>query len=49
MTKFLEACKDQQRGVVFAYYVTNPERYSLVEFDADFKALSIDDKLEHPK
>jgi glucose-1-phosphate thymidylyltransferase len=49
MTKFLEACKNPKGGIVFAYRVTDPERYGVVEFDDAFKALSIEEKPEHPK
>jgi glucose-1-phosphate thymidylyltransferase len=49
MTTFLEACKNPQGGIVFAYQVTDPERYGVVEFDADFKALSIEEKPQEPK
>lgn len=36
-------------GVVFAYHVSDPERYGVVEFDDDFKAVSIQEKPTHPK
>lgn len=36
-------------GIVFAYLVKDPERYGVVDFDADFKALSIEEKPEKPK
>ena len=34
---------------VFGYYVDDPERYGVVEFDADKKAVSIEEKPKHPK
>jgi glucose-1-phosphate thymidylyltransferase len=49
MTKFLAECLDPQGGIVFAYQVTDPERYGVVEFDDDFKALSIEEKPTEPK
>lgn len=36
-------------GTIFAYHVSDPERYGVVEFDQDFKVLSIEEKPTHPK
>ena len=49
LEELLKANNDPQGGVVFAYHVHDPERYGVVEFDADKKALSIEEKPEKPK
>ena len=36
-------------GVIFAYHVSDPERYGVVEFDNDMKVLSIEEKPKEPK
>jgi glucose-1-phosphate thymidylyltransferase len=40
---------DPTGGVVFAYHVSDPERYGVVEFDKDNKAISIEEKPQRPK
>lgn len=49
MSKKLQACADPDGGIVFAYAVTDPERYGVVEFDEERKVLSIEEKPQHPK
>lgn len=44
-----EAGRLDEGGLVFAYYVQDPERYGVVEFDADFNVLSIEEKPQRPK
>jgi len=49
MAKLLQASSDPDGGVVFAYQVSDPERYGVVEFDQDKKAISIEEKPTSPK
>lgn len=44
-----EAGELTEGGTIFAYYVRDPERYGVVEFDADNKAVSIEEKPVKPK
>ncbi|WP_209560398.1 glucose-1-phosphate thymidylyltransferase RfbA [Frigoribacterium sp. PvP032] len=45
----LRANTDPDGGVIFAYHVSNPRAYGVVEFDDTFTAKSIEEKPEHPK
>ena len=47
--QILRDCKKPDGGVIFAYHVSDPNRYGVVEFDADAKAVSIEEKPENPK
>jgi glucose-1-phosphate thymidylyltransferase len=49
MQKLLQSNADPEGGVVFAYHVTDPERYGVVEFDADKNVISIEEKPKTPK
>ena len=47
--KLTEAAQLKRGAVVFGYYVSDPERFGVVEFDATGRAVSIEEKPEHPK
>ena len=50
LPELMDSAKVRATGAsVFAYHVTDPERYGVVEFDADMKALSIEEKPANPK
>lgn len=49
LSKLLQSCADPDGGIVFAYPVHDPERYGVVEFDADNKVISIEEKPTQPK
>jgi glucose-1-phosphate thymidylyltransferase len=48
-SKMLQDAANPSGAVIFAYPVSDPERYGVVEFDADFNALSIEEKPTQPK
>jgi glucose-1-phosphate thymidylyltransferase len=49
LADLLERNKNPEGGVVFAYHVSDPERYGVVEFDKSGKAISIEEKPLKPK
>ena len=50
LAKRLRAAANKEKGAtVFGYYVDDPERFGIVEFDGDGKAISIEEKPEHPR
>jgi len=50
LREICKAAAAQPSGAtVFGYYVKDPERFGVVEFDANFKALSIEEKPKHPR
>ena len=50
LTKILqEAANNAERATIFGYYVNDPERFGIVEFDANGKAISVEEKPANPK
>jgi len=47
--KQLQSNNDPDGGIVYAYHVHDPQRYGVVEFDENQRAISIEEKPEHPK
>lgn len=45
----LKDCTDPDGGIIFAYQVSDPERYGVVEFDDRLRAISIEEKPTNPK
>lgn len=49
LKELLQSNNNPDGGVIYAYHVLDPERYGVVEFDKDGKALSIEEKPKNPK
>jgi glucose-1-phosphate thymidylyltransferase len=49
LSRLLQSNNDPEGGVIFAYQVHDPERYGVVEFDEEFRVLSIEEKPEQPR
>jgi len=49
LRKSVYAAEKEDKATVFGYYVNDPERYGVAEFDKDGNCLSIEEKPEHPK
>lgn len=49
LADLLQANSEPEGGIIYAYHVQDPERYGVVEFDANGKVLSIEEKPLHPK
>lgn len=49
LSRSVQKVEEDAGGVVFGYYVKDPERYGVVEFDDNYRAISIEEKPKHPK
>ena len=49
LSSLLQANNDPEGGIIYGYHVKDPKRYGVVEFDADGKATSIEEKPGLPK
>lgn len=49
LAEAVRTAEEDARATVFGYWVSDPERYGVAEFDADGNCLSIEEKPEHPK
>jgi glucose-1-phosphate thymidylyltransferase len=49
LSELLQSHNDPEGGVIFAYQVSDPERYGVVEFDKHLNAVSIEEKPKNPK
>ena len=47
--KLLKFCKDVDGAIIFGYHVNDPERYGVVEYDNDYRVLSIEEKPKKPR
>lgn len=49
LSDLLKANSNPDGGIIYAYHVQDPERYGVVDFDKEGKAISIEEKPENPK
>jgi glucose-1-phosphate thymidylyltransferase len=49
LAQSVQKVKDEKKAVVFGYYVEDPERYGVAQFDSSGQVLSIEEKPQHPK
>lgn len=49
LTKSIKNAKEESKATVFGYYVRDPERYGVAEFDENYNVISIEEKPKNPK